>query len=471
MIKIAIKLKSFCAFFTVAVGVFSGSAAWAALPIEHWTQPSGVRVYLVQSLGIPMVDVQIDFDAGARRDPVDKAGLASIMASSTASGVRAQGTQAALDENALSDAWADLGATFSGTASGDRMTFSLRSLTYPDLLPKAAALAGRQLGQPAFAQAPWLRDRPKLIATLKEADTRPATVAARAFNRGVYGTHPYGREMTPATLERISVQDMQALHAQAIRPCYAQVSIVGAVDRAQADALVRQIFEQFPTQPSAGPQSYLQVAAGCPQLPLVPEVPALQRGQAQRIAFASAQAHVLLGQPGFKRNDPDFFALTAGNHILGGGGFTSRLNAEVRQKRGLSYSVYSYFAPGLHAGAFTIGLQTRPDQADQALQLVQEVLTQFVADGPTQAELQAAKDNLIGGFPLLIDSNRKLVGNVANIAWNGLPLTYLDTWTEQVQRITVQDIRSAFARKLQPQAMVSVVLGAPDTASAVGAVK
>jgi zinc protease len=457
MTQIAIKLRAARALFTVATGLLSGSAAWAALPIEHWTQPSGVRVYLVQSPAIPMVDVQIDFDAGARRDPTQKAGLANSMAASTANGVRAQGAQAALDENALSDTWADLGATFSGAASADRMTFSLRSLTYPDLLPKVAALAGRQLGQPAFPQAAWLRDRPKLIASLKEADTRPATLAARAFNRAVYGAHPYGQEMTPATLERITVQDMQALHAQAIRPCYAQVSIVGALDRAQADALVRQIFAPLSSAPAAGPRA----GAGCPPLPAVAEVQPLQSAQAQRIAFASAQAHVLVGQPGFKRNDPDFFALTVGNHILGGGGFTSRLNAEVRQKRGLSYSVYSYFAPGLHAGAFTVGLQTRPDQADQALQLVQEVLTSFVADGPTEAELQAAKDNLIGGFPLLIDSNRKLLGNVANIAWNGLPLTYLDTWTEQVQRITVQDIRSAFARKLQPQAMVSVVLGAP----------
>ncbi len=457
MMQIAIKLRAACAVLTVATGLLSGSATWAALPIEHWTQPSGVRVYLVQSPAIPMVDVQIDFDAGARRDPAQKAGLANSMAASTANGVRAQGAQAALDENALSDAWADLGASFSGAASADRMTFSLRSLTYPDLLPKVAALAGRQLGQPAFPQAAWLRDRPKLIASLKEADTRPATLAARAFNRAVYGAHPYGQEMTPATLERITVQDMQALHAQAIRPCYAQVSIVGALDRVQADALVRQIFAPLSSAPPAGPRA----GAGCPALPAVAEVQPLQSVQAQRIAFASAQAHVLVGQPGFKRNDPDFFALTVGNHILGGGGFTSRLNAEVRQKRGLSYSVYSYFAPGLHAGAFTIGLQTRPDQADQALQLVQEVLTNFVADGPTEAELQAAKDNLIGGFPLLIDSNRKLLGNVANIAWNGLPLTYLDTWTEQVQRITVQDIRSAFARKLQPQAMVSVVLGAP----------
>ena len=194
---------------------------------------------------------------------------------------------------------------------------------------------------------------------------------------------------------------------------------------------------------------------------MVPEVAPLQQAQEQDIAFASAQAHVLMGQPGYARRDPDHFALVVGNHILGGGGFTSRLTAEVREKRGLTYSVYSYFSPGLHAGAFTIGLQTRPDQAQQALKLVREVLTQFVAKGPTEKELQAAKDNLIGGFPLLLDGNRKLLENVANIAWNDLPLDYLDTWTQHIQALTVADIRAAFARKVQPEKMVTVVLGAP----------
>jgi zinc protease len=145
---------------------------------------------------------------------------------------------------------------------------------------------------------------------------------------------------------------------------------------------------------------------------------------------------------------------------LGGGGFVSRLTAEVREKRGLSYSVYSYFSPGLHAGAFQIGLTTRPDQAAQAVAVARDVLRQFVEQGPTDTELQAAKDALINGFALRIDSNRKLLDNVANIAWNGLPLNYLDTWTAQVQRVGVADIRRAFERVLQPERMVTVVLGA-----------
>jgi zinc protease len=421
----------------------------AAIPIAHWTQPSGAQVYLVESPAIPMVDVQIDFDAGARRDPKDKPGLANLMAASTAYGVKARGSEPALDENGLSDAWADLGASFGGSAGADRLSFALRTLTYPDLLEKATALAARELADPAYPEAPWLRDRPKLIASLKEANTRPATLAGRAFARAVYRDHPYGAESTEETLVRISAADMRALHAQALRSCSAKVSIVGALNRAQADALVTRLLANLP-------------ATGCDALPAVAEVEPLAAAHEERIAFASAQAHVLLGQPGVKRNSPDFFALTVGNHILGGGGFTARLTEEVREKRGLTYSVYSYFSPGLHAGAFTIGLQTRPDQAQQALDLVREVLAKFVTEGPTEKELQAAKDNLIGGFALRLDSNRKLLDNVANIAWNNLPLEYLETWTAQVQRLTAAEIRAAFARAVQPDRMVTVVLGAEE---------
>ena len=442
----AIKNIAVSAMMAGAMVILGLNSAQAALPIQHWTQANGVAVYLVESPSVPMVDVQVDFDAGSRRDPAAQAGLASVTAGMTAKGVRAMGSEPALDENALGEAWADLGAVFSASASSDRMSFTLRSLTYPDLLARAVALAARQLAEPTFPQDVWLRERERLGASIREANTRPATVAARAFSQGVYGTHPYGYEMTEATLARISVADMQALQARAVRPCAAKVSIVGAVTRAQADALVTQLLARLPE-------------GGCTALPAVGEVAALTQASEQHIPFDSAQAHVLIGQPGYKRADPDFFPLLLGNYILGGGGFVSRLTTEVREKRGLSYSVYSYFAPALHAGAYTVGLQTRPDQAAQAVQVAREVVRKFVAEGPTEAELKAAKDNLIGGFALRIDSNRKLLDNVANIAWNKLPLDYLDTWTQQVARVTVADIKAAFARKLQPERMVTVVVG------------
>ena len=440
-------LRNFVLPLTLALLAHS---AWAALPIQHWTQPSGAKVYLVESYGIPMLDVQLDFDAGDRRDPADKAGLATVVSRMNRKGLAARAGQPALDENQLSEAWADLGAGLTVSASADRLSFSLRTLSYPDLLPQAVALAARQLGEPSFPEAIWTEERARISAAIREANTRPATLAGKAFAAAVYGNHPYGYDTTEASLARISVADMRQFYARFVEPCRAKVSLVGDVTRAQADALVKALLARLPQQD----------AARCEALPPVAEVAALNAPVSRAIAFESAQAHVLIGQPGYKRADPDFFALTVGNYTLGGGGFVSRLTTEVREKRGLTYSVYSYFAPGLHAGAFTIGLQTRPDQAAQAVEVARAVLAKFVADGPTEAELKAAKDNLVGGFALRIDSNAKLLDNVANIAWNNLPLNYLDTWTAQVEKITAADIKAAFARKLQPERMVTVVLGA-----------
>ena len=285
-----------------------------------------------------------------------------------------------------------------------------------------------------------------MLRCAKPTPSRPPRPGA-VLRRAVYSDHPYGQQTTEQTLARIEPADMAAFYDRTIRPCRAKVSIVGAIDRARADALAAQLLSRLP-EPSR-----------CPALPPVADVASLDQAVARDIPFGSAQAHILIGQPGYPRSDPDYFALTVGNHILGGGGFTSRLTTQVREKRGLSYSVYSYFAPGLHAGAFTIGMQTRPDQAAQAVQVSKDVLAGFVADGPTEAELEAAKQNLIGGFALRLDSNRELLGNIANIAWHNLPLDYLDHWTEHVQALTVADVKLAFQRKLNPERMVTVVVG------------
>ncbi|WP_226858282.1 M16 family metallopeptidase [Diaphorobacter aerolatus] len=434
--------------------VMYAHSAWALLPIQHWTEANGARVWLVESPAIPMVDVQVDFDAGARRDPPQQIGLASAAAAMTSKGVRAgadnqKEKEAALDENALGEAWADLGASFEASAERDGFVYSMRSLTDPELLAKALALASRQIGEPSFPQDVWQRERARWEAAIKESDTKPATVASKAFAADVYGKHPYGFQTTAQSLQRINATDLQAFHKRYVQTCAARVSIVGAVNKEQAQQLVRKLLSRLPAK-SAG---------DCAKLPEVPQVKPLAKAVEQDIPFQSAQSHVIIGQPGIKRDNPDFLAILVGNHILGGGGFTSRLTQEVREKRGLSYSVGSGFSPGLDAGAFVVGLQTRPDQAAEAVKVSREVVKKFVEEGPSDEELRAAKDNLIGGFALRIDSNRKLLGNVVNIAWNNLPLDYLDHWTERVEALTVNDIRSAFQRMLQPDRMVTVVVG------------
>ena len=404
---------------------------------------------------LPIVDAQIDFDAGSRRDPAPQAGLASVTATMVEKGVRAgKSGEPALDQNALGEAWADLGASFDVSAGTDRTSYSLRSLSDPVLLNKAVALAAREIGEPSFPDDVWQRERERINAAIKEANTKPATIAGRAFAHAVYGVHPYGQEVTEETLARIDIAAMRQRYQQLIVPCRAKLSIVGAVTRAEAETIATTLLSRLP-----GPEA-------CTPLPAIAPVAALTAPKDERIAFDSAQAHVLIGQPGYPRKDPDHFALTLGNYVLGGCGFVSRLMNEVREKRGLTYSIYSGFAPGLEAGAFRVGFQTRPDQAEEAVKVSREVLAKFVAEGPTAAELKAAKDNLIGGFPLLLDSNRKLIGNVANIAWHDLPLDYLDTWTARMNAVTAADVKAAFQRKLQPERMVTVVVGAKDAKTA-----
>ncbi|MFD0669248.1 M16 family metallopeptidase [Ramlibacter sp. MAHUQ-53] len=444
-----------------ATALCGPALAFAMLPIQHWTQPGGARIYLVESRVLPMVDIQLDFDAGTRRDPAGKPALANFTANLLEKGLAARDPRrgaeqppspfdAAMDENRLGEAWADLGASFDAEAGGDRMSFFIRSLTDPDLLARAVALAARQIGEPSFPAAVWERDRARTVASLRESLTRPATVAGRAFMPAVFGSHPYGGETTEESLATVSVDDMRAFHARHVQACQARITIVGAVSREQADRLAGALLARLPAPSEAG---------ACQALPAVPEVAPLAAPVRRDIPFDSAQAHVFMGQPGYKRSDPDAFPMLVGNYILGGGGFVSRLSTEVREKRGLSYSVYSSFSPGLHAGAFFVGLQTRPDQAQQAVQVARDVVARFVADGPTAAELQAAKDNLVGGFALRIDSNRKLLDNVSAMAWYDLPLDYLQTWTRRVEAVTVADVRAAFQRKLQPDRMVTVIVG------------
>ena len=436
-----------------------GAALWswavpshATLPIEHWVDVSGARVYWVHSPGIAMVDVQVDFDAGSRRDPRVQAGLAQAATLMMSRGLRAEGTAKAMDENALSEAWADWGAQVNANASWDRTSFALRSLSAADVLPHTSALLGRWMAHPAWDEAIWQRERQRWVSNLAEALSKPSGMGQRAFTQAVYGDHPYGLVSTEATLAAFGTEDMRRWHSTHLLPCRAVVSVVGALDRAQATALVQRIMAPLLAQQA-------QQTKGCPSLPPVPPVKPLAQAQNIVLPHSSAQTHLWLGQVGHARDDPDFFPLLVANHILGGSGFNARLTQVLREQRGYTYSVYSGFAPGAHAGAFTAQMQTRPDQATHALALMRQVIQSFVQEGPTAQEVQQAQDNLVQGFGLRIDNNRKLLAHVASIGWYGLPLDYLQTWTRKVQAVSAQDMQRAMARVLQPDRMVSVVVG------------
>ena len=396
---------------TVAT-LFSASAARAGLAIQTWTTPGGTKVLFVESRALPILDVQVDFRAAGAEAPAGKAGIAGLTRGLLESGA------GALDEDAIANRVADLGAQITGGADMDRASLNLRTLSNPAERDGAVDLLATLIRQPVFPAAAVEREKSRTIAGLKEAATQPDAILARRFAAAVFPDHPYGRLPTVE-------------------------SVVGDVSRADAEAIAGRLTAGLP--------------AG--EAPVASLNTTLPERQTIRVPHPSAQAHIAVGQPGMRRGDPDFFPLLVGNYILGGGGFVSRLTAEVREKRGYAYSVYSYFAPQRDVGPFQIGLQTKGSQADDALRVVGSTLDDFLAKGPTAAELEAAKSNLINGFALRLDSNRKMLEQVAAIGSFGLPLDYLDTWRDRVRAVSAAQIRDAFKRHVAPDHLVTVVVG------------
>ncbi len=404
--------------------------------IEHWTAPSGARVVFVESRVVPIVDVQVDFAAGGAYAPADKAGLAGLTRSLLDMGA------GELDEEKIADRLADIGALLGGGADQDRSSISLRSLSSPREREAALDLMRLVLQQPVFPAAVLDREKARTIAGIREADTRPASIAAKRFAAALYPAHPYGRVPTAESVERVGRDDLMAFYKAHYGAHRATVSIIGDLSRAEAEAIAQRLTDGLPDAPA-------EVSLPDAALPAKNTV---------RIDHPATQAHIHLGLPALRRGDPDTIPLLVGNYILGGGGFVSRLMKEVREKRGYAYSVYSYFQPQKQLGPFQIGLQTKREQAAAALKVVEDVLAEFLARGPSEEELKAARRNLADGFPLRIDSNRKLLEYLAVIGFYGLPFSYLDDYPRKVEAVTVADIRAAFARHVKPEHFVTVIV-------------
>ncbi len=415
----------------------------AAVTIQHWRTPEGARVYFVESRELPMLDVAVSFPAGSARDPAAKSGLAQLTHT-----VLDQGA-GGLSETAIAHGLADVGAVLSGSFDRDRAAVSLRTLSSAPEKTQALDLLTRVLQRPEFPAGVVKREKQRLIAAIREAEADPGTVVDKAFYRALYGAHPYARDEAgePDAIARLTRADLQAFHRTHYTAANAVIALMGDVDRAEAEAIAARLAAGLPRGPVLAP---LTAPLTAPVAPAAGET---------RIAHPSAQSHVRIGALGTTRDDPDFFALFVGNYVLGGGGFDSRLLKEVRDKRGYAYSAYSYFLPMAVAGPFQIGLQTQGAQTADALAVARDTLRRFVTEGPSADELAQAKANLTGGFPLRIDSNKKILEYLSMIGFYGLPLDYLDTWVDRVNAVDVAAVKAAFARRIDPARMVTVIVG------------
>jgi len=417
-------------------------AALATPKIEHWTLENGARVYFVEARDLPMVTLNVVFDAGAARDPQALSGLAMLTNHLLNAGT------GELDADAIAATFEGLGAEFGSSNDRDMAGVSLRSLTDRALLDPALDLFARVLAAPSFPAVSFERERRRALLGLKQAKASAGDVAAKAFFAQLYKGHPYALPSngSEAGLKALSRDDLAAFHARHYVGRNAVLALIGDIKLSEAKALARRVLGGLPAGEAA------------PPLPKVADV--VPRASAERVlAHPSTQSHILIGQAGMARNDPDYFPLYLGNHVLGGSGLVSRLSQEVREKRGLSYSVYSYFMPLREPGPFLLGLQTKNSQRAEALAVVRRVLKEFVEKGPTPEELAAAKKNVTGGFPLRIDSNRKIAEYLTVIGFYNLPLTYIDDFIPRIEAVTAEQIRDAFRRRVHPERMLTVVVG------------
>lgn len=427
-----------------AAMLISALSAQAAVNIQHWQTSSGAEVYFVENHDLPIVDLSVNFAAGSARDTAEKSGLAGITRYMMTLGA------AGMNDEVIANKLADIGAVLGGEFDGDRAALKLRTLSSEREQKQALDVFGKILQKPDFSASVLAREKARIISGLEESATQPEGMVNKAFMTALYGNHPYSLDESGeiATVAKISVADMQAFYQQYYRANGAVIAMMGDLSRAQAEAIAEGMASGLPK----GPANPAIAQVTYPNAPVT-----------QRIAHPASQSHILLGYPGIKRGDPDLFPLYLGNYVLGGGGFVSRLTEEVREKRGLVYSVYSYFMPMAEVGTFQIGLQTKKEQADEALKIVRATLADFLAKGVTDAELKAAKANVIGGFPMRIDSNSKILDYLAVIGFYKLPLNYLDEYNSKVAAVTAAQIKDAFNRRLKPENFVTVIVGAPNT--------
>ena len=427
-----------------AAMLISALSAQAAVNIQHWQTSSGAEVYFVENHDLPIVDLSVNFAAGSARDTADKSGLAGITRYMMTLGA------AGMNDEVIANKLADIGAVLGGEFDGDRAALKLRTLSSEREQKQALDVFGKILQKPDFPASVLAREKARIISGLEESATQPEGMVNKAFMTALYGSHPYSLDESGeiATVAKLSVADLQAFYQQYYRANGAVIAMMGDLSRAQAEAIAESMASDLPK----GPANPAIAQVTYPKAPVT-----------QRIAHPASQSHILLGYPGIKRGDPDLFPLYLGNYVLGGGGFVSRLTEEVREKRGLVYSVYSYFMPMAEVGTFQIGLQTKKEQADEALKIVRATLADFLDKGVTDAELKAAKANVIGGFPMRIDSNSKILDYLAVIGFYKLPLNYLDEYNSKVAAVTAAQIKDAFNRRLKPENFVTVIVGAPNT--------
>jgi len=396
-----------------------------AIEIQEVVSPKGIKAWLVEDNSVPLVSMRFSFKGGTSQDPGGKEGLANLM-----TGLFDEGA-GDLDSDSFQERIDNLGGEMSFTASPDSVSGSIRMLAENrDAVSDLLALA---VNKPRFDQDAVDRIRQQVVASLEASQRNPSTIASRKFSEVLYGNHPYGRpdEGTVKSLQSISREDLATFHRKNFARDRLTVGVVGSINAKDLGEMLDKVFGDLPANAELVP---------------VPDAK-LALGTTTSLSFDMPQTSISFVYPAIPRKDPEFFAAYLMNHILGGG-FTSRLYAEVCEKRGLAYSVSSSMALRDHVSALTISTATRPEKAQESLKIIREQVAAMANDGPTEAELQAAKSYLKGSYAVNnLDSSVSIADTLVGLQEAGLDREYIDKRAELIDAVTLDQVK-AIAKKL-----------------------
>ncbi len=414
------------------------AASTPLVPIHEYQTQNGVRVLWVPIREQPIIDVQLLFHAGSAYDGA-QFGLAHLTVNTLSEGTTH------LSADAIAEQFDATAALYGASASRDASTLSLRSLSTPDAFDPALATFSAVVNEANFPDTAIARVKNETLQGIASEQQSPSTVASRAFYKNLYGTHPYAHSVIgdESTVKTITQKEVEHFYHQYYTADNALLVIVGDVDETQVKQIADTLVGHLPQGTKA---------------PVLPAPTALAQNQTITVNFPTTQSNIRVGTLGIARNDPDFYALYVGNFILGGGSFASRLMQDVREKQGLSYSVSSSFLNLQMPGPFVIGLQTQNKTLEQALKTVNTTTNDFIAQGPTAAELSTAQKNIIGSFPLLLSSNADISNAVSIIGFYNLPLDYLDQYRQHIAALTVPDIQKAVDAHLKDKKFLTIVV-------------
>ena len=425
--------------FSTFILLLVSTLAVAVPTIQHWQTANGAKVYFVPTQGLPILDARLVFDAGSARDG-EKKGVAALTGALLNQGAAGYSAQE------IAERFESVGAELAVSTSRDFTSISFRSLTDKQALQTSWAVLKELVTKPDFPAIDFKREKERTLLGIKRREESPGTLAQLALYQQMFKGHPYANAIrgVEASVSEIQRNELKAFYQRYYVANNLVVVLVGGVSREQAEHMVEDLLAGLAAGEAAS---------------AIPSVTVQAEGKAIHHEYPSQQTHLMYSLPVLQHNDPDYFALYVGNHILGGSGFSSRIVKEIREQRGLAYSAYSYFQPMVQKGPFLIGLQTRNEKVKEASDAVKNTLQEFIKHGPTAEELIAAKKNIIGGFALKLDSNKKLLSNVVGIVVSGTPLNYLNSYIQKVKAVTLEQITQAFQRRILMDKMVMVTVG------------